>query len=99
MKQRKKTVKTILLCIYVLAIILLLVNKTTIKLFHRFIEYHKLKADLQILNIENNNYKENLSQLEKDPTYIQKIAKAELGVIGEGEVLYIFEPEEENNEN
>lgn len=99
MRQRKKTVKIIILFIFLIAAVFLLVNKTTLKLFHRCIEYYNLKSDLKILETENKNYKETLYLLENKPSYIQKIVKSELGVIGEGEVLYVFEQEEDSNEN
>jgi len=99
MKKRKKIFRTIILSVFLIIIILLFVNKITIKLFQRCIEYYNLKTDLKILNTENTNYKETLYQLENNPEYIQKIAKAELELIGEGEVLYVFEEEKNENAN
>ncbi len=99
MKRRKKIFRLIILTIFLLIIVLLFINKTTIKLFNRCIEYYNLKTDLKILNTENTNYKETLYQLENNPEYIQKIAKAELELIGDGEIVYIFEEEKEDKKN
>ena len=98
MKRRKKIFRLIILTIFLLIIVLLFINKTTIKLFNRCIEYYNLKTDLKILNTENINYKETLYQLENNPEYIQKIATAELEVIGDGEIVYIFDGEKKEEQ-
>ena len=90
MKRRKKIFKLIILTIVFAIIVLLLVNKTTIKIYHRCVEYHDLKTNLEILKAEQINYNETLYQIKNNPEYIKKITKAELEFIEDGEVLYVF---------
>lgn len=81
----------------ILAVIVLLVlfgNAGFRALMRRYWELHKLKAELSQLKRENALLKEEVYHLENNPSYIERIARKELGVIAPGEIEYRFKPEE-----
>jgi cell division protein FtsB len=61
--------------------------------------YHKLKAELVRAEHENTKLARKLSRLEreidalrKDPRAVEHIARDELGMVREGEILFQFDP-------
>lgn len=97
--KNKKLFKFIIIFIFLLTLILLFFNKMTFKIFHRCLKYFELKSEAKILNMENQKYKNTLYLLENNPKHIKKIIKADFDWIEEGEVIYIFDNEEVNDEN
>lgn len=84
--------------IFVLVLFFLFINKTTIKIFYRCVDYFNLKSEFKILELENRKYKNTLYMLENDPKFIQRIVKSELGMVEENEVVYVFNNEEVVND-
>ena len=97
--KNKKLFKFIIIFIFLLTLILLFFNKMTFKIFYRCLKYFELKSEAKILNMENQKYKNTLYLLENNPKHIKKIIKADFDWIEEGEVIYIFDNEEVNDEN
>ena len=60
------------------------------KLIRRYWEIYKLKAECEQLERENDLLQKEIYILENDASYIEKIARKELGVIAPGEVEYRF---------
>jgi cell division protein FtsB len=63
------------------------------KMVRRYWEIHKLKGEIVQLKKENSLLKQQIYLLEDDPSYIERIARKELGLISAGEVEYRFEKE------
>ncbi|MDP8215759.1 MAG: septum formation initiator family protein [Candidatus Kaelpia imicola] len=54
-----------------------------------------LKEELSSLSARNRELEKKLELLENDVVYIEKRAREELGVVGEGEIIYDFVPKDE----
>jgi cell division protein FtsB len=78
----------------VIALLFLLANPGSRRLFRRYWELYKLNGELQQQKKANNLLKRDIYLLENDPAYIERIARKELGLIAPGEVEYRFKKKE-----
>ena len=62
-------------------------------MIRRYWEIHNLKNEIAQLKKENSLLKQQIYLLEEDASYIERIARKELGLISSGEVEYRFEKE------
>jgi len=62
-------------------------------MIRRYWEIHKLQNEIVQLKKENTLLKQQIYLLEEDTSYIERIARKELGLISAGEVEYRFEKE------
>lgn len=80
--------------IFIIAGALLLVwlfaNEGFRTMVRRYWELHKLGNELETLKKENANLRKEIYLLETDQSYIEYIARRELGVISQGEVEFTF---------
>lgn len=78
-----------------LAVVLLFLfaNPGFRRMIRRYWEISSLKGNIENLKKENSLLKQEIYLLEQDPSYIERIARKELGLISAGEVEYRFEPE------
>jgi|AGTN01.3.fsa_nt_gi Septum formation initiator len=60
------------------------------KMIQRYWEINRLEASLEQLKKENALLKREAYYLEHDPSYIERIARRELGLVSQGEVEYRF---------
>lgn len=60
------------------------------KLYSLSMEKARMVAENQALREENERLKREIERLKNDPSYIERIARKELGMIGENEVIYQF---------
>lgn len=59
-------------------------------------ELSKIRQDNQEIALENERLKEEVRRLKVEKSYIEEIARKELGMVKEGEVVYQFDrPQEE----
>ena len=56
----------------------------------RYWELHKLRGELELLKKENSLLQKEVYYLEGDTSYVERIARKELGLISPGEVEYRF---------
>ena len=61
------------------------------KMIRRYWDLNRLAGELQQLKKENALLKKEIYLLEDDPSYIERIARKELGMISPDEVEYRFE--------
>ena len=87
MKFNRRTVFTIGIIGIVL---LLLANAGARKIYQRFWEMRTLKAALEQTKRENMLLRKEVYFLKNDPSYIEKMARRELGLVSQGEVEYRF---------
>ena len=90
--------KTIYTIIGVIVLLFLLLNEGSRKLVRRYWEIYKLKEQISQLQHENELLKKEIYLLENDSSYIERIARKELGLISPGEVEYRFKKEEKAKE-
>ncbi|MBN1621083.1 MAG: septum formation initiator family protein [Endomicrobiales bacterium] len=64
------------------------------KLVRRHWEMYKLKAEFEHLQRESGILEKEIYLLENDESYIERIARKELGLIAPGEVEYRFKKKE-----
>lgn len=60
------------------------------KMIQRYWEIHRLRAELEQLKKENTLLRKEVYYLEQDSSYIERIARRELGLVSPGEVEYRF---------
>jgi cell division protein FtsB len=77
----------------VIVLVFLFGNGGFRKMIRRYWEIHKLQNQIAQLKKENELLKQQIYLLEEDTSYIERIARRELGLISAGEVEYRFEKE------
>lgn len=78
----------------VIVLLFLLANPGSRRLIRRYWEIYKLNGELQQLKKENSMLKRNIYLLENDASYIERIARKELGLIAPGEIEYRLKKKE-----
>lgn len=86
----KPSRRNILIIVGVLVFIWLFANEGFRTTIRRYWEIHKLSEELENLKMENANLRKEIYLLENDQSYIEYIARRELGVISQGEVEFNF---------
>jgi len=84
--------RNIFIIIGALVFIWLFANEGFRTVVRRYWEIHELNAELENLKMENSNLRKEIYLLENDQSYIEYIARRELGVISQGEVEFNFKP-------
>ena len=76
----------------IIAVLLFLcINAGSRKMFRRYWDIKRLTNELVQLRKENALLKNEIYLLEEDPSYIERIARRELGLISPDEVEYRFD--------
>ena len=75
----------------VLALAILTLNPTAIKIYSSYREKCSLSSKINAIKQENEKYKKRLYYLENIPSHMDRMVKSELGVIATDEIEYIFE--------
>lgn len=83
--------RTILIIISVILVLFLFSNAGFRRMIRRYWEIHTLKTELINLKRENMLLEREVYFLEKNESYIERIARKELGLIAPGEIEYRFE--------
>jgi len=63
-----------------------------VKYFKMRKTYHRLQEEIQQLSDENQKIEDEVRALRADPVKIEQLARARLGLVRPGEVVYQFEP-------
>ena len=71
-------------------LLLLLLNGGIRTIVRRYWEIHTLTRDLEQLKRENRYLRREIYSLEHDPSYIERMARRELGLVAPEEVEYRF---------
>ena len=72
-------------------ILFLFTNAGFRKMLRRYWDMNRLQNELVQLKKENAQLKKEIYLLEDDPTYIERIARKELGLVSQGEIEYRFD--------
>jgi cell division protein FtsB len=70
--------------------VILLANSGARKVYQRYWELKNLSAELEQSKKENALLRKEIYFLENDPSYIEKMARRELGLVSHGEIEYRF---------
>ena len=74
-------------------------EKGIFNLFRLRKEVARIKEKNLQLEEENQKLKEEVKRLQSDKRYIEEIARKELGMVKEGEIIYRFDPSSKRKEN
>jgi cell division protein FtsB len=66
-------------------------EKGVIKIIQLRRERDKILADVNRIQEENKRLQEEIKRLREDPRYLESVARNDLGLIKENEILFIFE--------
>lgn len=68
-------------------------EKGVIKIIRLKRERDRIIADVSRMQEENKRLQEEIRRLREDPRYLESVARRDLGLIKENEILFIFEEE------
>ncbi len=81
----------VLLVFLFLAVVTFFGDKGILHLMHLKKELSRIKAVNVKVDEENRKLKEEVSRLQHDRRYIEEIARKELGMVKDGEIIYHFD--------
>lgn len=92
--MRRKWVSILLIgCILVVWYFAFFGEKGVIKIIRLKRERDRIIADVSRMQEENTRLQEEIRRLREDPRYLESVARRDLGLIKENEILFIFEEE------
>ncbi len=68
-------------------------EKGVVKIIQLRRERDKIVSNVREMREENKRLKEEIRRLREDPEYLESVARRDLGLIKENEILFIFEDE------
>jgi cell division protein FtsL len=89
--QRKRFLFLILISLLIFGILTFFGEKGIFNLFRLQKELARVKEKNFKLEEENQTLKEEVKRLKSDKRYIEEIARKELGMVKEGEIIYQFD--------
>ncbi len=92
MKRKKRFLIVILVFFLVLGVLSFFGEKGILHLLRLEKELARIKESNKKIEEENERLKEEVKRLKTDKRYIEEIARRELGMVKEGEIIYQFEP-------
>jgi cell division protein FtsL len=89
--KKKHLLLLILIPLLILGVLTFFGEKGILQLFRLKKEVVQIKERNTKLEEENQKLREEVKRLQKDKRYIEEIARKELGMVKEGEIIYQFE--------
>ncbi len=89
--RKRRVLIIVLVILLVFGIFTFLGEKGIFSLFHLQKEVARIKEKNVKLEEENQKLREEVKRLQTDRRYIEEIARKELGMIKEGEIIYQFD--------
>lgn len=82
-----------LLSVFIIFMVFLTVfsDKGLIKIYHLSKERDNIRAASAVIREENENLKEEINRLKTDKRYIEEVARKELGMVRQSDIIYQFE--------
>lgn len=68
-------------------------EKGVVKIVQLRLQRDRILSDVSQLRNENKRLREEVRRLREDPRYLESVARRDLGLIKENEILFIFEDE------
>jgi len=98
MKKRRILI-LIFISLFILGSLTFFGEKGIFNLFRLRKEVARIKGKNLQLEEENQKLKEEVKRLQSDKRYIEEIARKELGMVKEGEIIYRFDPSSKRKES
>jgi cell division protein FtsB len=95
--KRKRLLLLILISLLIFGILTFFGEKGIFHLFRLQKELARVKEKNFKLQEENQTLKEEVKRLKSDKRYIEEIARKELGMVKEGEIIYQFDSSNDKN--
>ena len=89
--KKKRLLILVLISLLILGILTFFGEKGIFHLFRLQKELARIKEKNVKLEEENQKLKEEVKRLQSDKRYIEEIARKELGMVKEGEIIYQFD--------
>src|SRR4030066_694741 len=97
--KKKRFLLLILASFLILGILTFFGEKGILHLLRLQKEVARIKGKNMKLEEENQKLKEEVKRLQSDKRYIEEIARKELGMVKEGEIIYRFDPSSKRKES
>jgi len=88
----------ILILFLVLGLLTFFGDKGILHLLHLQKEVSRIKEANKVTEAENRKLREEVRRLQNEKRYIEGIARKELGMVKEGEIIYQFDPPKNDKE-
>ncbi|OGP92908.1 MAG: hypothetical protein A2156_10135 [Deltaproteobacteria bacterium RBG_16_48_10] len=96
--KKRSLVLLVLILFLVLGLLTFFGDKGILHLFRLQKELTRIKEDNHKIAEENRKLREEVKRLQYEKRYIEEIARKELGMVKEGEILYLFDPPKNDKE-
>ena len=96
--RRKRILLFILGFLLILGLLTFFGDKGILRMMHLQKELVKIQEDNRQIEMENQKLKEEVRRLKVEKQVIEEIARKELGMVKEGEVIYQFDPAKKEKE-
>ena len=98
--MKKKGILLLILFLFlVLGLLTFFGDKGILHLFRLQKDLVRIKEANRTIEEENRKLKEEVRRLQNEKRYIEEIARKELGMMKEGEILYQFDPHKNDKES
>jgi cell division protein FtsB len=97
-RRRRKILFLLLAFLLILGLLTVFGEKGILHLLRLQKELVQIKEENKKVEEENEKLKEEVRRLQYEKRYIEEIARRELGMVKEGEVIYQFDPPAEGKE-
>ena len=91
--MKKRSILLLILSLFlILGLLTFFGDKGILHLLRLRKEMSRIQEDNRKIEAENRNLREEVKRLQNEKRYIEEIARKELGMVKEGEVIYRFDP-------
>jgi cell division protein FtsB len=97
--KKKRILLLILSLLLILGLFTFFGDKGIIHLLHLQKELNRIKEMNVKMEEENRNLREEVRRLQHEKRYIEEIARKELGMVKEGEIIYQFDLPDDRKQN
>ncbi len=73
-------------------------ERGVVKIVQLRLERDRIRSDVSQMRKENKRLQEEIRRLREDPEYLESVARRDLGLVKENEILFIFEDEGDKKE-
>lgn len=91
--------KTVILVLITCSLLIYVFSPNFLRLTKVYRQLHVLEDEIEKLQAQNQRFQEEIYSLKNDPTYIEKVAREELGMSRPKEIIYKFDEEKEEESN
>ena len=90
--------KTAILAVIALSLLIYVFSPNFLRLTRVYRQLQILEDEIEKLQVQNQEFQDEIYSLKNDPIYIEKVAREELGMSKPKEIIYKFDREKEEKE-